>query len=132
MNSPSRLIVVLGAIAGCDSGRGGSGSAHRDFDPGPTPAELHRGEIVYNSYCLSCHGRFGRGEGLGPPLLDTLYLPSRLSDEAFSTAVTQGARQRLWSFGAMPPVKPVSAPDLAEVLRYTRWLQEQSGRAPAK
>lgn len=129
MNPTCRLTAALLLLVGCDSGRGG-GSAYPGFDPGPTPAELRRGEVVYNSYCLSCHGRFGRGEGLGPPLLDTLYSPTHLADQAFYSAVTQGARQRHWSFGAMPPVKPVSAADLGEVLRYVRWLQERTPRRP--
>lgn len=129
MNPTWRLTALLSLTAGCDSNQGG-GSAYRDFDPGPTPVEFRRGEIVYNSYCLSCHGRFGRGEGLGPPLLDTLYTDSHLSDQAFHAAVTQGARQRLWSFGAMPPIKPVTTADLGEVLRYVRWLQERAPKRP--
>jgi cytochrome c len=131
MNRTGRLTAALLLTAGCSSNQVSAGSAYRGFDPGAAPAELRRGEIVYNSYCLSCHGRFGRGEGLGPPLLDTLYSPTHLPDQAFCTAVTEGARQRLWSFGAMPPIKTVTTSDLGEVLRYVRWLQEQAPRRVA-
>jgi mono/diheme cytochrome c family protein len=122
MRASCGLLVGL-LLAACDSSRSGGGSAFPGFDPGPAPADLRRGEIVYNSYCLSCHGRFGRGEGLGPPLLDSAYLRDRLPDEGLADAITQGARQRLWAFGAMPPVKRVTGSDLTQVVQYVRWLQ---------
>jgi mono/diheme cytochrome c family protein len=125
------LGSAICASQGCESGGGGSSAGfRRDFDPGPVPAELHRGEIVFNTYCISCHGRFGIGEGLGPPLLDTLYLSPRLPDQAFHDAVEHGVRQKHWHFDAMPPVKRVAAADVDEIIRYVRWLQQRSRSGP--
>jgi len=122
-------ILLLGS-PGCDSGAaGGAAGFRRDFNPGPAPAEMHRGEVVFNSYCISCHGLFGTGQGLGPPLLDTLYLPDRLPDQAFHDAVERGVRQRHWHFGAMPPIKRLERNDVDQIIGYVRWLQQRSGSA---
>jgi mono/diheme cytochrome c family protein len=99
------------------------------FNPGPTPPEVHRGEVVFNTFCMSCHGRHGRGEGLGPALLDTLFAPSRVSEEAFYQAIKQGVSQTHYDYGAMPPVKPVGRADATEVFRYVRWLQDRAAAA---
>ncbi|MEO8139219.1 MAG: cytochrome c [Gemmatimonadota bacterium] len=120
------LLVILTACGGEPRGASARWSG---FNPGPTPAELHRGEIVFNTYCLSCHGLHGTGEGLGPPLLDTLYSPARLADDAMLTAVERGVSQRNFHFGAMPPVKRMTRTDALEVIGYVRWLQRQAGGA---
>lgn len=123
------MLVILGACGG--EARGGS-SRWSGFNPGPTPAELHRGEIVFNTYCLSCHGLHGTGEGLGPPLLDSLYAPDRLADDAMITAVERGVSQHHFHFGAMPPVKRVTRADAIEVIGYVRWLQRRASGAGAE
>jgi mono/diheme cytochrome c family protein len=117
--------IAAGLLA-CDGTSAGS-APYQAFDPGPTPAGLHRGEVLYNSYCISCHGRNGRGEGLGPRLLDTLYSPARLPDEAIYAAVQNGVNRKHWNFGAMPKVQRVGRAEVGEIVPYIRWLQQRAG-----
>jgi mono/diheme cytochrome c family protein len=117
-------LTALVGMAAC--GGNDSSGPYARFNPGPVPEEFRRGEVVFNTFCMSCHGRYGRGEGLGPAMLDSVFLPGRLPDEAFTRAVGQGVPQGNYHFGAMPPVKPVGPADLPEVVRYVRWLQQRA------
>jgi len=122
-----RTLFGLLALAACGADTGHWNGALAGFRPGPVPAEYHRGEVLFNSYCSSCHGLNGTGQGLGPALLDTLYLPAVLPDSAVARAIQQGARQRHWNFGAMPPVKRVEPGETALIIEYLRWLQRRAG-----
>lgn len=93
------------------------------FDPGPVPPELELGALRFQEYCAPCHGPCGTGEGLGPPLLDTLYLPERTSDAAVARAITRGARQKHGDYGAMPVIHRASPADIAATNAHLRWLQ---------
>jgi len=117
------LAVVLAACGG-SSGEGAT--LFQSFNPGRTPDSLRRGETIYNTYCISCHGRHATGQGLGPPLLDTLYAHARMSDEAIHQAVERGVNQTHWHYGAMPKIQRVGRADVGEIIPYLRWLQ---GRA---
>ena len=123
--APLGAALAVTLLLACGGSREGT-SPYMRFDPGPTPPVVHRGEVVFNTFCMSCHGRHGRGEGLGPALLDTLFAPSRVSEEAFYRAIGQGVSQRYYHYGAMPPVKPVNRTDATEVYRYVRWLQDRA------
>jgi mono/diheme cytochrome c family protein len=118
--------AMLLTLIGCGGESRGSPGKWSGFNPGPTPAALHRGEVVYNTYCLSCHGLRGTGEGLGPPLLDSVFAPARLPDDSILAAIERGVPQRHYHFGAMPPVKRVTRADAAEILGYVRWLQRRA------
>jgi mono/diheme cytochrome c family protein len=122
-----RTVAAIAAALLLACGGSGEGSGpYMSFNPGPTPPEAHRGEVVYNTFCMSCHGRYGRGEGLGPALLDTIFAPTRVSEAAFYQAVERGVPQTNYHYGAMPPLKPVTRADATEVFRYVRWLQEKA------
>ncbi len=127
------VAASLHLAAGCGGGQGGSG-ALAGFSPGATPPELSRGAALFGSYCSSCHGAFGTGQGLGPPLLDSLYLAPGFGDDALARAVTTGARQQHWNYGAMPAVERVAPAELPALTGYIRWVQrrwlETSGRLP--
>jgi mono/diheme cytochrome c family protein len=124
VNGASGIVAAaLVCLAACTERNG----PYAAFVPGTAPPEVHRGEVVFNTYCVSCHGRFGRGEGLGPPMLDAYFLPGQLPDEAWTRAITRGTPQARYHYGAMPPVKPVGPPDIPEVIRYVRWLQQRAG-----
>jgi mono/diheme cytochrome c family protein len=124
-----RLWIGLALLTACGGDLPGGDPRYLRFRPGPVPVELRRGELVYNTYCLSCHGLNGTGQGLGPPLLDTLFLAPRLPDQAFFTAVERGVNQRNWTFGAMPPLPRVTAAEAGEVVRYVRWLQQRAAES---
>jgi len=123
-----RLVPACGVMLalGCGSGDAGAGARWLAFDAGSPPPELQRAEVLFNSYCLSCHGRQGRGEKLGPPLLDSLFLPPFVTDDAALRAITTGANQRAYSFGAMPPVPRLTKAEAVQVIEYVRWLQRQA------
>jgi mono/diheme cytochrome c family protein len=119
-------VGVLVLVLGCSPGDGGASARWVSFESGPPPAELKRAEVLYNSYCLSCHGRQGRGEGLGPPLLDSLFLRPSVTDDDALRAITTGTNQRAYSFGAMPAVSILSPPEAVQVIAYVRWLQQRA------
>lgn len=116
-------VTLLAGCAGSDEGP----AALRGFNPGPTPEGLRRGERIFNTYCMSCHGRNGTGQGLGPPLLDTLYAPGRMPDEAVYTAVERGVNQTHWHYGAMPKNPRIGRAEMSEIIPYVRWLQQRAG-----
>lgn len=122
-------VVLGGVLLACAGGDGGGRWAA--FNPGPVPPDLTRGERLYNSYCLSCHGRHGRGDGLGAPMLDSLFLAPLVPDTAFFVAVRQGANQKYYSFGAMPPLQRVSDAEVRAILGYVRWVQARAWPPPA-
>lgn len=115
-------LLALGLLA-CGGSSGGGSAQMAAFNPGRTPDELQRGAVLYGSYCASCHGALGKGQGLGPPLLDTLFLPARISDAQMTSAVLMGSPQRHWNYGAMPPVTRVEPAEVPQVVAYVRWLQ---------
>ncbi len=128
----STFLTTLTVLAAC--GGGGGGSALAGFSPGPPPPEQRRGAALFGSYCSSCHGAFGTGQGLGPPLLDSLYLAPGFDDAAIADAVTAGVRQQHWNYGAMPAVARLGPDDLPSIIAYVRWVQqrwlESTGRPP--
>jgi hypothetical protein len=68
---------------------------------------------------------------LGPPLLDTLYTPGRLADEAIYTAVERGVNQQNWHYGAMPKNQRIGRAEVSEIIPYIRWFQERAGLGAA-
>lgn len=127
-----RWVLLLSAVllAACDGGNQGGPEAYRRFNPGKPPAEMAQGERLFNTYCASCHGYYGRGEGLGPALLDTLYLAPRLPDASIESAVANGVPQTHWRYGAMPKVTRVGPAEVREIIPYVRWLQQRAGEDP--
>jgi mono/diheme cytochrome c family protein len=103
------------------------GGPPRGFDPGPVPAELAAGERVFNAGCARCHGLYGVGTDLGPPLVHIYYEPNHHADEAFRRAVRSGVQPHHWNFGAMQPVEGLDDSAVAAVTAYIRWLQRQGG-----
>jgi mono/diheme cytochrome c family protein len=126
--SPNALLAIVAGVvlAGCGGSTEGP-AAFRTFNPGRTPEALQHGERLFNTYCMSCHGRHGKGEGLGPPLLDTLYAPGRLADEAIYQAVERGVNQKNWHFGAMPKNQRIGPAEVSEIVPYIRWVQGRAG-----
>jgi|GEM_PF-1016615 len=86
-------------------------------------SEIDRGEKVYDSLCLSCHGVYGHGDG---PVANTLLAPPRdlvaspyqqqMTDEVLFQVISEGK-------GAMPGSADVlSADDRKAVVAFVRLL----------
>ncbi len=93
----------------------------------PIPADLRVGETTFNGNCARCHGERAKGTNQGPPLVHKIYEPSHHGDAAFYAAAANGVRSHHWNFGNMPPIANVTREDVAEIIRYVRWLQRKAG-----
>jgi mono/diheme cytochrome c family protein len=90
----------------------------------PNPA---LGKRIYEKHCASCHGQDLNGSDKGPPFLHPVYVPSHHGDTSFQAAVRHGSRAHHWKFGDMPPVKGLSADDVAHITAYVRQQQRRVG-----
>lgn len=85
------------------------------------------GKSLYEKNCASCHGQWAGGSDQGPPLVHRLYLAGHHGDAAFYRAAKTGATAHHWKFGAMPPVTGITDAELARIVPYVRWVQQQNG-----
>jgi mono/diheme cytochrome c family protein len=126
ISSRSRtLLLAMAALVSLGCG----GGAAPDLPPPPAqiPAEFAAGAGAFAQHCASCHGEFGRGTDVGPPLVHPYYVPSHHGDAAFQFAVQRGVAAHHWRFGDMAPLPQVTDPELAAVIPYIRWLQREAG-----
>jgi mono/diheme cytochrome c family protein len=91
------------------------------------PAELAKGEVLFNTHCATCHGQRAAGTDHGPSFLSNIYEPNHHADASFQLAVRNGVRSHHWPFGNMPPIDGVSEADVNDIVGYIRWLQRQAG-----
>ena len=92
-----------------------------------TPDQLAEGEELYQANCASCHGSDLRGTSQGPSHLSRVYEPNHHGDEAFRSAITNGAVQHHWPFGDMPPVEGLSSSEVDAIIACIRDVQEREG-----
>ncbi|MFQ5809369.1 MAG: c-type cytochrome [Armatimonadota bacterium] len=91
----------------------------------PSPESLGRGQFVYETYCLVCHGASGRGDG---PMIPRFPNPPsflaegarELSDGEMFHTITLG-RNKMGSHASQ-----VSWDDRWQVILYIRSLQEEN------
>ncbi len=95
--------------------------------PKPTPADLQAGEAKFKQFCATCHGERGVGTSQGPPFVHKIYEPNHHADAAFFRAPATGVRAHHWSFGDMPKIEGVTTDDVAQIIKYIRWLQREAG-----
>jgi mono/diheme cytochrome c family protein len=93
----------------------------------PVPEVFATGESLYNAHCARCHGSSAAGTEQGPSLLSAIYAPQHHSDASFLLAVKRGVAAHHWQFGDMPPIPEVGQDEVADIILYVRWLQEQAG-----
>ena len=88
---------------------------------------LTQGAEVYAQSCASCHGADLRGTNQGPSHLSIVYEPNHHPDDAFRSAIANGAPQHHWTFGDMPPVDGLTDDDVDAVIAYVRSEQQRLG-----
>ena len=89
--------------------------------------ELALGAEVYEQSCASCHGADLRGTDKGPSHLSIVYEPNHHPDDAFRSAIVNGAPQHHWPFGDMPPVEGLSDDEVEAVIAFVRSEQQRLG-----
>jgi len=120
------LVVLVAAIAGIGIFTGGL--AWLLTDPKP-PAGAGRGERLYYAYCITCHGRDGRGSWraalflLRPGNLASPRVAAESDRYLFDIIKHGGApigRPGMPSFGYH-----LSDDDITELVKYIRTLSKQ-------
>ncbi len=85
------------------------------------------GAVVYAAQCASCHGADLRGTDKGPSQLSIVYEPNHHGDNAYRSAIANGAPQHHWEFGNMPAIEGLTAEQVEDVIAYVRSEQERNG-----
>lgn len=102
-----------------------------------TEAEIARGDSLYSSFCLPCHGPEGRGQGpvvnhdgQHPgrfPFIPTLDLTAGTAldrSDAYIWGMMENGR------GLMPDYERIPSEDRWYIVEYVRHLQRRAGAAP--
>lgn len=91
-----------------------------------------RGEIVYKSYCLTCHLASGKGAPpMNPPLLKTSFVTGEkkvlidIALRGMKNLPVDGKRYR----NVMPPFDHLTDKEIADVLTYVRTTFGNGGEA---
>lgn len=117
---PVLLVAVSALVAVACSDGGDSGVV------AAPSGDLDGGEL-YAANCASCHGSDLRGTDRGPSHLSIVYEPNHHGDEAFRSAIRNGAAQHHWDFGDMPPVGGLTDAEIEAVIAFVRAEQEAQG-----
>jgi mono/diheme cytochrome c family protein len=120
-------IVFLSVLWSCGT-KDKAGSPVSTNDP---PVNGN-GELVYRTYCLSCHLAEGQGAPpMNPPLVKTSFVTGdkttliKIILEGMSNVPVDGDRYR----NVMPPFDYLSDKDIADVLTYVRTRFGNGGEA---
>jgi mono/diheme cytochrome c family protein len=91
------------------------------------PTDSSDGAALYESNCASCHGADLRGTDKGPSHLSIVYEPNHHGDDAFRSAIVNGARQHHWNFGDMAAIPGLDDTQIDAVIDFIRSEQERQG-----
>ena len=101
--------------------------SHVDVSVGELSPLASKGQLVFNTNCVSCHGVNAAGGMGGPPLIHDIYNPGHHANGAFINAVRNGVRQHHWQFGNMPPQRHIVFGDMVFLMKFIREVQQQNG-----
>ena len=85
------------------------------------------GATIYTARCASCHGADLGGTNKGPSQLSIVYEPNHHGDDAYRSAVRNGAPQHHWPFGDMLAVPDITDEQVEAVIVYIRAEQQRLG-----
>lgn len=91
------------------------------------PFQYSLGVKNYQDKCSSCHGQWGNGTKVGPPLMHPFYKPSHHNDASFYRAALNGVKAHHWDFGNMPAVNGITEKVVSSIISFIRWLQHEKG-----
>jgi cytochrome c oxidase cbb3-type subunit III len=94
-----------------------------------TTGDAFHGEIVFGTYCASCHGSEGRGGAKGSAITDRSFL-ALVSDQGLRTIVITGRPELAapdWRGNA--PGKPMSDQEITDVVA---WLASRRVQSPGQ
>lgn len=111
------VVVLVAAACGSDPAT--------TAPAGPTGSDP--GAQLYASNCASCHGADLRGTDKGPSHLSIVYEPNHHGDDAFRSAIVNGARQHHWDFGDMAAIEGLDGKQIDDIIAYVRSEQERQG-----
>jgi mono/diheme cytochrome c family protein len=96
---------------------------------GTGPGDLQRGAIVYNTYCIQCHGTDGRGGKVPGSIVDPNCL-KLVSDQSLRTTVIVARKDTgKPDFRKNTPGHAMSAQEASDVVA---WLVAQRPKALAR
>mgnify|MGYP001824459406 FL=1 len=122
------LSSHISFAAGMNHGTAGPSPITTLIQSPSVPFRYALGVADFRSKCSSCHGQWAEGVAkTGPPLVHRFYEPSHHGDAAFYRAARYGTKQHHWNFGDMPPVADISEKQIANIIRFIRWWQQQNG-----
>ena len=101
-----------------------------DSSDGTAATPNGAGAELYAANCASCHGADLEGTDLGPSQLSIVYEPAHHDDDAFRSAIANGAGQHHWNFGNMPPVPGLGDSEVDAIISFIRSEQELQGFEP--
>ena len=94
-----------------------------------SPGDAARGELVYKTYCESCHGPEGRGGKKGSAITDATFL-ALVSDQGLRTVVITGRPElNAPDWRANVPGKPMSEQEVTDVVA---WLASKRVQNPGQ
>jgi mono/diheme cytochrome c family protein len=102
------------------------GSEASDSQPA-APVGSGDGAALYQSNCASCHGANLRGTDKGPSHLSIVYEPNHHGDDAFRSAIVNGAQQHHWNFGDMAPIPGLDDDQIDAIIAHVRAEQQRQG-----
>lgn len=117
--SVTATIAIL--AASCGGGGGTDEAAPVDQSGSSEGAEL------YQANCASCHGSDLGGTDKGPSHLSIVYEPDHHGDDAFRSAIVNGAQQHHWNFGDMAAIPGLDDEEIDAIIGYVRSEQERRG-----
>lgn len=114
-------VVLQSVVLGVACTGGG------ESDPVTAPMSDLDGAALYSANCASCHGADLRGTDKGPSHLSIVYEPNHHPDDAFRSAIRNGAAQHHWDFGDMPPIEGLADDEVEAIIAFVRAEQESEG-----
>lgn len=68
-----------------------------------------------------------QGTDKGPSHLSIVYEPNHHGDDAFRSAILNGAKQHHWNFGDMAAITGLGNDEIDDIIAYVRSEQERQG-----